>query len=63
MTGGLVKFFEGSSTNTGGLDGTSAFSNMFLFPLQTGARNIHVQNWSEGQPDYKADVTLALRNS
>jgi hypothetical protein len=63
VTGGLVKFYEGASTNTGDLDGSSAFSNIFLFPGQSAARNIHVQNWSEGQPDDKADVTLTLRNS
>jgi hypothetical protein len=35
---------------------------MILFPLASGSRSVHVQNWNEGQPDDKADVTLTLRN-
>jgi hypothetical protein len=61
-TGGFVDFFEGASENTGDLDGRSAFANMILFPLASGSRSVHVQNWNEGQPDDKADVTLTLRN-
>ncbi|MET7573049.1 hypothetical protein ABZT04_31840 [Streptomyces sp. NPDC005492] len=62
VTEGLVKFYEGTSEDTGDLDGASAFANMILFPGASASRNIHVQNWSEGQPDDKADVTLTLRN-
>lgn len=62
VTEGLVEFYEGTSENTNDLDGTSAFANMILFPGASGSRNIHVQNWSEDQPDDKADVTLTLRN-
>ncbi|MFJ3444194.1 hypothetical protein ACIPM2_23800 [Streptomyces sp. NPDC086081] len=62
VTEGLVKFYEGASENTGDLDGTSAFANMIIFPGASVSRNVHVQNWSEGQPDDKADVTLTLRN-
>jgi hypothetical protein len=60
---GLVEFYEGASENTGDRDGAKAFSNMFLWPGQSFARNIHVQNWEEGEPDDKADVTLTLRSS
>jgi hypothetical protein len=60
---GLVEFYEGDSENTRDLNGARAFSDMFLWPGQGFARNIHVQNWSEGQPDDKADVTLTLRSS
>ncbi|WP_225828036.1 hypothetical protein [Streptomyces naphthomycinicus] len=62
VTEGLVKFYEGDSENTSDLDGASAFANIILFPGASASRNIHVQNWSEGQPDDKADVTLTLRN-
>ncbi|MET7451886.1 hypothetical protein ABZT03_08325 [Streptomyces sp. NPDC005574] len=62
VTEGLVEFYEGTSEDTGDLDGASAFANMILFPGASDSRNIHVQNWSEGQPDDKADVTLTLRN-
>jgi hypothetical protein len=62
VTEGEVKFFEGDSENTGDLDGTSAFANIFLWPGQSASRSIHVQNWNEGQPNDKADVTLTLRN-
>ncbi|MGW1270846.1 hypothetical protein [Streptomyces sp. NPDC002491] len=63
VTNGWVDFYEGTSVNTNDLDGRQVFSNMFLWPLQTDSRNIHVQNWTEGQPDDKADVALTLRNS
>jgi hypothetical protein len=63
VTEGLVKLYEGASENTGDLDGASAFRDIFLFPGQSDARNIHVQNWMEGEPDDKADVRLTLRNS
>ncbi|MEV6201486.1 hypothetical protein AB0M64_16125 [Streptomyces sp. NPDC051771] len=62
VTEGLVELYEGDTENNGDLDGTSAFANLILFPLASGSRNIHVQNWNEGQPDDKADVTLTLRN-
>jgi hypothetical protein len=62
VTRGSVDLFEGTSTNTTDLDDSAAFGNMILFPLASGTRNIHVQNWAEGQPDDKADVTLTLRN-
>ncbi|UUU32968.1 hypothetical protein JIX56_25545 [Streptomyces sp. CA-210063] len=62
VTEGVVKLFEGDSENTGDLDGASAFANIFLYPGQSASRAIHVQNWNEGQPDDKADVTLTLRN-
>ncbi len=62
VTEGIVKFFEGDSENTGDLDGASAFGNMVLFPGLSLSRNVHVQNWNEGQPDDKADVRLTLRN-
>jgi hypothetical protein len=60
---GLVKFYEEESEDNLDLDGTAAFSDMFLWPGRDFGRNIHVQNWSEGQPDDKADVTLTLRSS
>jgi hypothetical protein len=62
VTEGLVKFFEGASEDTGDLDGAQTFANMILFPGASASRNVHVQNWGEGQPDDKADVTLTLRN-
>ncbi|GAB92384.1 hypothetical protein [Gordonia rhizosphera] len=62
VTEGSVKFYEGDSVNTNDLDGTSAFANIFLWPGQSAVRNIHVQNWAEGEPDDKADVRLTLRN-
>lgn len=63
VTRGLVMFYEGTSENTNDLDGASAFADIFLFPAQSASRNIHVQNWAEGEPDDKADVGLTLRNS
>jgi hypothetical protein len=62
VTEGIVKFFEGDSENTGDLDGASAFANMILFPGLSLSRNVHVQNWNEGQPDDTADVRLTVRN-
>ncbi len=62
VTEGKVELYEGTSEDTTDLDGTSAFANMILFPGASGTRSIHVQNWAEGQPDDKADVTLTLRN-
>ncbi|MBD9731139.1 hypothetical protein IGX29_04775 [Streptomyces sp. H28] len=62
VTEGVVKFFEGTSDNTTDLDGTAAFANIFLYPGQSTSRSVHVQNWNEGQPDDKADLTLTLRN-
>ncbi|MGW4365748.1 hypothetical protein ACWEKT_08885 [Nocardia takedensis] len=62
VTEGLVNFYEGESSNTNDLDGSSAFGDMFLWPGQSGVRNIHVENWAEGEPDDKADVALTLRN-
>jgi hypothetical protein len=64
VTRGRVLFYEEASENNKDLDGTSAFADIFLFfPGQSASRNIHVQNWAEGEPDDKADVTLTLRNS
>jgi hypothetical protein len=63
VTEGLVLFYEGDSENTGDRDGSRAFSHALLWPGQSTTWNIHVQNWSEMQPDDKADVTLTLRNS
>ena len=54
MKHGLVEFYEGDSENTRDWDGARAFSDMFLWPGSGFARNIHVQNWSEGEPDDKA---------
>lgn len=62
VTEGSVMFYEGDSVKTGDLDGASAFADIFLWPGQSDVRNIHVQNWEEGQPDDKADVGLTLRN-
>jgi hypothetical protein len=62
VTRGLVLFYEGDSENTGDLDGSRAFSDTLLWPGQSATWNIHVQNWSEGEPDDKADVRLTLRN-
>lgn len=62
VTEGKVELYEGDSENSTDLDGTSAFANMILFPGASGTRSIHVQNWAEGQPNDKADVTLTLRN-
>ncbi|MFD3837225.1 hypothetical protein ACFWWC_13305 [Streptomyces sp. NPDC058642] len=62
VTEGLVEFYEGDTENNGDLDGASAFAHRILFPGVSTSWNIHVQNWNEGEPDDKADVTLTLRN-
>ncbi|MER6675096.1 hypothetical protein [Streptomyces sp. NPDC000983] len=62
VTHGSVELYEGTSASTTDRDGVAAFGNEFLFPGQSTTKNVHVQNWNEGQPDDKADVTLTLRN-
>ncbi|GLP72070.1 hypothetical protein TUSST3_86880 [Streptomyces sp. TUS-ST3] len=62
VTEGRVELYEGDTENNGDLDGTRALGDAILFPGASATWKPHVQNWNEGEPDDKADVTLTLRN-
>ncbi|MFF7052171.1 hypothetical protein ACFY94_27850 [Streptomyces griseorubiginosus] len=62
VTAGRVDLFEEDTEDNNDLDGRRALGNAILFPGASATWNAHVQNWAEGEPDDKADVTLTLRN-
>ncbi|MBP2193018.1 hypothetical protein [Nocardia goodfellowii] len=62
VTEGLVELYEGATTNTDELGGSSAFEHKLIWPGQSVSWQIHVQNWRDGEPDDKADVTFTVRN-
>ncbi|GLW44482.1 hypothetical protein Stsp02_01440 [Streptomyces sp. NBRC 14336] len=62
VTAGRVDLYEEDTEDNRDLDGSRALGNAILFPGAGATWRAHVQNWAEGEPDDKADVTLTVRN-